>query len=120
MIKHEGIGWRLEKDISRKKYIVLVGGDHFAFELSDQEWEGLRKVISKLIVELDSLKDELMAEEKICLELEIYPWWACIDGNRDDWSLNLILSGENFEGRGLECFWPIPAGKELVEQMRLM
>ena len=47
MIKHEGIGWRLEKDISRNKYTVLVGGDNFAFELSDWEWEGLRKVISK-------------------------------------------------------------------------
>ena len=120
MIKYHGLGWRLEKDISRKKFTVLVGGENFAFEVSEKKWICLRTIISKLIDEFDALKNELMPEEQICLEMEICPWWACIDGNKDNWSLNLILSGENIEGRGLEGSWPMPAGKNLAHQMRLM
>ena len=45
MIKYHGFGWRLEKDISRKNFIVLIGGENFAFELTRNEWNSLKIIV---------------------------------------------------------------------------
>ena len=120
MIRNEGSGWRLERDKSRPKFSVLIGGDNWALELSDEEWNALKTVISKLIEQHESCRSSLMPEEAISIEIELSPWWGCIDGNRDEWTLKLILSGDDLYSRGLEMFWPIPAAQIMVSAMRTM
>ncbi len=120
MIQKEGLGWRLESDISRKKFSILIGAKDCSVELLYTEWETLCALIFDLIDEHGKLKNNLMAEEDICLEMERYPCWACINGNRDSWSLKVILSSENEERRGIELFWPIPAAQVFVAAMRTM
>ncbi len=120
MICHEGKGWRLELNESKKNFPVLIGGENWAVELSKNEWEGLALVVFKLIDQYDYLKNSLMREEKIFIEIDIAPWWACIDGTKEHWRLKLILSGEQCNGRGLEIFWPEPAAQAIVSVMRIM
>ena len=120
MIQHEGKGWRLELNDTKKDFPVLIGGDHWAVELSNMEWNGLRSVISKLIDQYEYLRNSLMKEEKIMIEIEISPWWACIEGTKEDWRLRLILSGKGCNGRGVELFWPEPEAQAIVSVMRIM
>ncbi len=120
MTKLEGIGWRLERDISKKQFSFLIGAKHCAVELLETEWENLCLIVFDLMDEHKKLKNNLMAEEEICLEMERYPWWACIDGTRDSWSLKVILSEEDEKTRGLELFWPISTAHAFTTAMRTM
>ena len=61
-----------------------------------------------------------MPEEKLCLEMERLPWWACIDGDSQAWSLQLILQGDANNFRSVEAFWPVPAAQEITTAMRKM
>ena len=120
MIQHEGKGWRLELNNTKKDFPVLIGGENWAVEISKIEWNGLRVVVSKLIDQYEYLRSSLMKEEKILIEIDIAPWWACIDGTKKDWRLKLILDGKGCDGRGLEIFWPNPAAQAIVSVMRIM
>ncbi len=120
MINYEGSGWRLQRDTSRKNFSVLMGGDNLAVELSEEEWRNLCPLVFKLVDQHKHLKTRLMKEESICLEIENSPWWACLDGTRDNWSLQLILSGEEINCRGLEISWPSPSAKAITSAMRTM
>ncbi|AAQ00627.1 MULTISPECIES: DUF1818 family protein [Prochlorococcus] len=120
MIHNEGPGWRLQKDPSKQKYSILIGGENWAVELSEKEWDCLCPVVFELIDQYEELQKQLMPEEKIFLEIERSPWWACINGTKENWSLKLILSGEDVEGRGLEVFWPVYTASVIVSAMRTM
>ena len=120
MINHEGPGWRLARDPSRRSFPVLIGGDGWAFELTENEWLSLVPLVDELINEHKKLENQLMKEESISLEIERQPWWGCLDGDRESWSLQIILEGQG-EGeslRGLEAFWPIPAAQAITSAMR--
>ena len=120
MTQLEGPGWRLERDISRRQFTVLIGAKDCAVELLETEWDSLCEIIFNLIDEHRKLKNNLMVEEEICLEMERYPWWACIDGTRESWSLKVILSEEDEKTRGLELFWPISTAYSFTLAMRTM
>ncbi len=120
MTQLEGPGWRLERDISKRQFTVLIGAKDCAVELLETEWDSLCEIVFDLIDEHRKLKNNLMAEEEICLEMERYPWWACIDGTRESWSLKVILSEEHEKTRGLELFWPISTAQTFTLAMRTM
>tara|TARA_B100000927_G_scaffold274988_1_gene254649 strand:+ start:749 stop:979 length:231 start_codon:yes stop_codon:yes gene_type:complete len=65
-----------------------------------------------------ALVDQLMAEEAIELELERGPWWGCLDGDRERWTLSVVLTP--VAGRGVEGHWPFPAAMALVGVVRTM
>ena len=69
MIEQEGPGWRLARDTSRKIFPVMIGGDGWAFELAEDEWTSLVPLINDLIEQHKQLENQLMKEEKICLEI---------------------------------------------------
>ncbi len=120
MILKEGSGWRLEKDISRDSFPILIGGEYWALELSYSEWISLYPVLKKLLDQYEKISATLMKEEEIFIEIEISPWWACIDGKIDNWCLKLIYSGEFVGGRSFEVVWPYLAAKEVTSMMRIM
>ncbi len=120
MTQLEGQGWRLERDISKRQFTVLIGAKDCAVELLETEWDSLCAIVFELIDEHKKLKNNLMAEEEICLEMERSPWWACIDGTRESWSLKVILSEEDEKTRGLELFWPISTAQTFTVAMRTM
>ena len=118
MIQHEGPGWRLARDTSRKIFPVIIGGDGWAFELAEHEWNSLVPLINDLMEQHKQLENQLMKEEKICLEIERQPWWGCLDGDRDSWSLRIILESNGDSLRGFEGYWPIPAAQAITFAMR--
>ena len=118
MIQHEGSGWRVARDSSRSSFPVIIGGDGWALELTEEEWISLIPLIEDLINQHKQLENQLIPEESIYLEIERKPWWACLDGDRDSWSLQLILEDSGTSNRGFEAYWPIPAAQSIASAMR--
>ena len=87
-------------------------------EPSLEEWNTLCKALFQLIDQHEQLKNQLMKEESICLEIERQPWWGCLDGDRDSWSLQIVLESNGESLRGFEAFWPVPAAQAITDAMR--
>ncbi len=120
MYQTEGPGWLLARDSGRELFPVMIGGDGWAIEIREDEWTVLASLILDLMKQHESLENQLMPEEALCLEMERQPWWACLDGDRDSWSLKLVLKGNNSSHRGAEMEWPIPAAQGIALAMRNM
>lgn len=116
MIVQEGTGWRLARDPSRGEFSILVGGEGWAFELTEPEWKDLVGLLATLETQHSALRDQLMAEEAIELELDRGVWWGCLAGDCQSWSLALVLTPR--EGRGVEGFWPASAAAAVVAAVR--
>ena len=120
MIKKEGPGWRIIRDESRKNFSTLIGGEFWAIELNQYEWETLLKVVIDLCDQYKNIKDQLMVDEDITLELESNPWLAILKGDQYGWNLKLILDSRDSLNRGAEIFWPRNVTCNLVNAMRTM
>ncbi len=120
MIKKEGIGWRIIRDSSRANFSTLIGGDSWAIELSQNEWETLVKVVINLSDQYKEMKDQLMGDEDITLELGCNPWLAILKGDQYGWNLKLILSTSDSLNRGAEIFWPRGVTENVTNAMRKM
>ena len=111
--------WRLIKDIKKGKYCFLIGVNNWAIELQKHEFELLYKLLSKLISQFLEIKDELMDEESINLEIEQMPWYAELDGKKYEWNLRLIFESSE-ETRSFEMYWPIPIAENLFFEIKKM
>ncbi len=118
MIKKEGPGWRIIRDSSRDNFSTLIGGDSWAIELTQFEWEILVNVVIDLSDQYKDVKDQLMGVEDITLELERSPWVAILKGDRNGWNLKLILNASGSVNRGAEIFWPRNVTMFVTEAMR--
>ena len=117
MIEREGEGWRIAWDGDRHPFAVLIGGAGWATELSRVEAEALRDALADLLAQHAALVDQLMAEESISLELERDPWWLTIDGDRREWSLQVMLSPPPGQ-RAFEGSWPHPASRGFSQALQ--
>ena len=117
MINEEGEGWRLAVDFSREVFIALIGGDYWAIELTESEWNSLVPLVSDLVEQHKKLQAQMMPEEDINLEIEREQWWGSLDGDSSCWSLRLIFDGQG-NRRSFEIFWPTPAAQEVSKAMR--
>ena len=120
MIQKEGPGWRLARDSSRHHFSMLIGGDGWAFELTEKEWITLTSLVAELIDQHQKLETQLMPEETICLEIGREDWWACLEGGCDSWSLRLVLEGNDQHLRGFEASWPAPAAQSIASAIQAM
>ena len=104
----EGEGWRLVFNPLRPPFPVLVGGRHWAAELTLAEAQVLQGAVAKLVQQHAGLVDQLMEEEDLSLELETPlaggQLWLSLEGNRTQWSLGFVLTPEPGV-RGLEGHW---------------
>jgi hypothetical protein len=117
VIEREGEGWRIVWDGDRQPFAVLIGGAGWATELSRAEAESLRDALADLLAQHAALVDQLMAEESISLELERDPWWLTIDGDRRQWSLQVMLSPQPGQ-RAFEGSWPHPASRGFSQALQ--
>ena len=120
MIKKEGLGWRIIRDSSRDNFSTLIGGESWAIELNKSEWEKLVKVVIDLSDQYKLMKEQLMNDEDVTLELESRPWLAFLKGDRYGWDLRLILSDSGLLNRGAEVYWPRNVTKHVAKAMRTM
>tara|TARA_B100000965_G_scaffold171073_1_gene142826 strand:- start:15 stop:395 length:381 start_codon:yes stop_codon:yes gene_type:complete len=120
VIKTEGPGWRIFRDSSRHNFSTLIGGESWAIELTQLEWETLLKVVIDLSDQYKEMKEQLMGDEDITLEMEANPWFAILKGDQNGWNLKLILDSCNSLNRGAEVSWPRHVTFHVANAMRKM
>ncbi|MGQ9838729.1 MAG: DUF1818 family protein [Cyanobacteriota bacterium] len=105
----KGSGWRLGWDPAGQHFVALVGGETWALELTQTEWQDFVAGLQRLVKDMEAIGSQLMAEEKITLE-QVSPSLTLIaSGTATAWSLYLQLH----QGRRAEGFWSAGAALEL-------
>ena len=111
--------WRLSKDFKKGKYCFLIGVDNWAIELQKSEFLSLYLLLLKINNQLLEVKDELMDEEYINLEIEKLPWYIELDGKKDAWNLRIVFESQE-QTRSFEMYWPIPIAQNLFYEIKNM
>jgi len=109
--------WGLRKDFNKGKYCFLIIVDKWSIELQKEELSSLYRLLVKIDQELSSIKSSLLDEEFINLEIEQLPWYAELDGKKDEWNLRLVFESQE-ETRSFEMYWPIPIAKKLFYEIK--
>tara|TARA_Y100001978_G_scaffold11843_1_gene9505 strand:+ start:158 stop:532 length:375 start_codon:yes stop_codon:yes gene_type:complete len=111
--------WNLIRNPSKGKYCVLISVNKWSIELQDHEFISLVKCLNELIDQFLTLENQMMDEELINLEFERLPWYAELEGTKNNWSLRIIFESIE-QTRSFEMYWPSSITKNLCFEMRKM
>ena len=111
--------WRLLRDFKKGKYCFLIGVDNWAIELQKNEFHSLYLLLLRVNEQLLDIKNELMDEEYISLELEQIPWYVELKGKKNDWSLRFVFESQE-QTRSFEMYWPIQIAQNLFYEIKKM
>ena len=111
--------WRVLKDFKKGKYCFLIGIDKWSIELQKSEFHSLYFLLLKIHEQFLDIKNELMDEEHITLELELLPWYVELDGKKNEWSLRFVFESQD-QTRSFEMYWPIPIAQNLFYEIKNM
>ena len=111
--------WRLLRDFKKGKYCFLIGVDNWAIELQKNEFHSLYLLLFRVNEQLLDIKNELMDEEYISLELEQIPWYVELKGKKNDWSLRFVFESQD-QTRSFEMYWPIQIAQNLSYEIKRM
>jgi len=111
--------WRLLKDFKKGKFCFLIGVDNWSIELQKSEFNSLYTLLQRINEQLLSIKNELMDEESITLELEQLPWYIKLEGKKNEWSLRFVFESQD-QTRSFEMYWPIPIAENLFYEIKKM
>jgi len=111
--------WKLLKDFKKGKFCFLIGVDNWSIELQKSEFHSLYFSLLKIQEQLLCIKNELMDEESISLELELLPWYIELEGKKNEWSLRFVFESQD-QTRSFEMYWPIPIAQNLFYEIKKM
>ena len=111
--------WRLLRDYKKGKFCFLIGVDNWSIELQKREFESLYFLLIRINEQLLGIKNELMDEESITLELEQLPWYVELEGKKNEWSLRFVFESQD-QTRSFEMYWPIPIAQNLFHEIKNM
>ena len=111
--------WRLLRDFKKGKFCFLIGVDNWSIELQKSEFYSLYLLLLKINEQLLVIKDELMDEESITLELEQLPWYIQLTGIKNKWNLRFIFESQD-QTRSFEMYWPLPIAQDLLYEIKKM
>ncbi len=111
--------WRLLRDFKKGKFCFLIGVDNWSIELQKKEFRSLYLLLLKINKQLLDIKNELMDEESISLELEQQPWYIELKGKKNEWSLRFVFESQE-QTRSFEMYWPIPIAQNLFYEIKNM
>ena len=111
--------WRLLRDFKKGRFCFLIGVDNWSIELQKTEFHSLYLLLIKINDQLLSIKNELMDEEFITLELEQLPWYIELEGKKNEWSLRFVFESQD-QTRSFEMYWPIPIAQSLFVEIKNM
>ena len=118
MVEHQK-KWRLLKDFKKGKFCFLIGVDNWSIELQKSEFHSLYLLLLRINEQLLGIKNELMDEEFITLELEQLPWFIELNGKKNEWSLRFVFESQD-QTRSFEMYWPIPIAQNLFYEIKNM
>ena len=111
--------WRLLKDFKKGKFCFLIRVDNWSIELQKSEFYSLYLLLLRINEQLLVIRDELMDEEFISLELEQLPWFIQLEGKKNEWSLRFVFESQD-QTRSFEMYWPIPIAQNLFYEIKNM
>jgi len=111
--------WRVLKDFKKGKFCFLIGVDNWSIELQKSEFHLLYLLLLRINKQLLGIKNELMDEESITLELEQLPWYIELEGKKNEWSLRFVFESQD-QTRSFEMYWPIPIAQNLFYEIKNM
>ena len=111
--------WRLLRDFKKGKFCFLIGVDNWSIELQKSEFDSLYFLLLRINEQLYDIKNELMDEEYISLELEKLPWYIELEGKKNEWSLRFVFESQD-QTRSFEMYWPIPIAQNLFYEIKKM
>ena len=111
--------WRLLKDFKKGKFCFLISVDNWSIELQKSEVHSLYLLLLRINKQLLGIKNELMDEEYITLELEQLPWYIELEGKKNEWSLRFVFESQD-QTRSFEMYWPIPIAQNLFYEIKNM
>ena len=111
--------WRLLKDLKKGKFCFLIGVDNWSIELQKKEFRSLYLLLLRINNQLLDIKNKLLDEELITLEIEQLPWYLELEGKKNEWDLRLIFESQE-QTRSFEMYWPIPIAQTLFNEIRNM
>ena len=111
--------WRLLRDFEKGKFCFLISVDNWSIELQKSEFYLLYSLLLRLDEQLSSIKDELMDEESINLEIERLPWYIELEGKKNEWGLRFVFESQD-QTRSFEMYWPIPIAQNLFYEIKNM
>ena len=97
----------------------MISVDNWSIELQKSEFYSLYLLLLKINEQLLVIKDELMDEEYITLELEQLPWYIELEGKKNEWSLKFVFESQD-QTRSFEMYWPIPIAQNLFYEIKKM
>jgi hypothetical protein len=112
----QGSGWRLGWDADAPQFKALVGSDEWAIELTEAELDDFCRLIVQLDQTMAQMAQELMEEERVCLEVESDRIWLEAEGYPQAYQLHLIV----LMGRGAEGVWSEQAVPLLVQAVQML
>ena len=111
--------WRLLKDFKKGKFCFLIGVDNWSIVLQKSEFYLLYLLLIRINEQLLDIKNELMDEEIITLELEQIPWYIELEGKKNEWSLRFVFESQE-QTRSFEMYWPIQIAQNLFYEIKNM
>ena len=111
--------WRLLRDFKKGKFCFLISVDNWSIELQKSEFHSLYLLLLKINEQLLVIKDGLMDEESITLQLERLPWYIELEGKKDEWSLRFVFESQD-QTRSFEMYWPVPIAQKLFHEIKKM
>ena len=111
--------WRLLRDFKKGRFCYLIGVDNWSIELQKSEFHSLYLLLLRINKQLLGIKNELMDEESISLELEQLPWYIELEGKKNEWSLRFVFESQD-QTRSFEMYWPIPIAQNLFYEIKNM
>ena len=111
--------WRVLKDFKKGKFCFLIGVDNWSIELQKSEFNSLYFLLLRINEQLLVIKNELMDEEFITLELEQLPWYVELEGKKNEWSLRFVFESQE-QTRSFEMYWPMPIAQNLFYEIKKM
>ncbi|HAC63573.1 MAG TPA: DUF1818 domain-containing protein [Cyanothece sp. UBA12306] len=107
----KGIGWRIGWNGAAPIYKGLLGGEEWAVELTEAEFDDFCRLFEQLVETMKMMAQELMDSERIACEAESDLLWLEVEGYPHAYSLRLILN----HGRCCEGNWPEEVVTELFQ-----
>jgi len=111
--------WRLLRNFKKGKFCFLIGVDNWSIELQKSEFYSLYLLLLKLNEQQLSLKNELMDEESITLEIEQLPWYIELEGDKKEWSLRFVFESQD-QTISFEMYCPIPIAQNIIYEIKNM
>ena len=112
-------GWKLLRDFKKGKFCFLIRVDNWSIELKKSEFDSLYFLLLRINDELLRIKNGLMDEEFVTLEIEQLPWYIQLEGKKNEWSLRLVFESQD-QTRSFEMYWPIPIAQNLFYEIKNM